>query len=114
MRFVLLVALVLSACGGGDGDPPAIDAPASADADPGADAPGDGGSLPACTGAAYDPCTDNSQCSSQQCRLFMADGIQVCTQNCDASNPCPDFNGQPVQCNNMGRCKPPAANACMR
>jgi hypothetical protein len=70
--------------------------------------------LPACTGAAYDPCTDNAQCMSNDCRVFMGDGIQVCSQTCDAQNPCPAFNGVAVQCNGMGRCNPRGENMCQR
>jgi hypothetical protein len=99
--LVMMFALV--GCGA-ETPPPATDAPTDIDA----------AALPACTGAAYDPCTDNAQCDSQNCRLFMSDGIQICTATCDASNPCPDFDGAPVACNMMGRCNPRAANMCMR
>ena len=44
---------------------------------------GSDSTLPACTGALYDPCTDNTPCGAGTC-------------------------------NNMGICKPPAANACTR
>jgi hypothetical protein len=46
----------------------------------------------------------------------MAAGIEVCTVQCTAGNnaTCPTQNGQPAQCNNMGICKPPAANQCTR
>ena len=104
MRTAMLaLIIVLTACSGGTGDtPPDVDAPGGTDSS--------GSNV--CTGAAYETCTDNTQCLSQQCRLFMADGIQVCTQNCDASNPCPDFDGTPITCNNMGRCKPPGQHTC--
>ncbi len=74
------------------------------------------GSGNACTGALYDPCTDASQCMSGKCQAFAQAGIQVCTQTCTAGNnaTCPAQNGQPAQCNNMGICKPAAANACTR
>lgn len=69
-----------------------------------------------CTGAAYDPCSDSSQCSSGTCQLYQQSGFQVCTQTCTPgdSTTCPMQNGQPAQCNNMGLCKPAAANDCTR
>ena len=36
----------------------------------------------ACTGAAYDPCTDNTQCMSQNCKTFGGAGLEVCTVTC--------------------------------
>jgi hypothetical protein len=79
----------------------------------------DGGtstSTVACTGAAYDPCTDNTQCMSGKCQLFSQSGFQVCTTTCTPGDPttCPMQNGQAQQCNNMGICKPAAANTCTR
>jgi len=74
------------------------------------------GSGPACTNAVYDPCNDNTQCTSGQCRLFNGSNIQVCTTTCTPGDntTCPMQNGQPATCNNMGICKPPAANVCTR
>ncbi len=69
-------------------------------------------SLPMCTGVVYDSCLSNTGCMSMNCKLYDQDGIQVCTQACDANNPCPMQNGQAASCNNRGLCKPPAANAC--
>jgi hypothetical protein len=92
--------------GGGDGD-----GSGSNMAQPDA-----GTTLSACTNAIYDPCTSNAQCTSGNCQLFNGSGFQVCTQTCtpgDATT-CPMQNGQPAQCNNMGICKPAAANTCMR
>ena len=77
---------------------------------------GGSGSGAACTGAAYDPCTDNAQCTSNNCRLFNGSALQVCTTTCtpgDATT-CPMQNGQAATCNNMGICKPAAANTCTR
>ena len=77
----------------------------------------DGGvALPACTNAVYDPCTSAADCTSGQCQAFAQAGIQVCTQTCTPGDntTCPMQNGVPAQCNNMGICKPPAANSCMR
>ena len=70
----------------------------------------------ACTNAVYDPCTDNTQCTSGKCQLFQQSGFQVCTQTCTPgdSSTCPTQNGQPAQCNNMGICKPVAATTCTR
>ena len=99
--FVLLVA-ILAGCGGDDGG--------------GGGTQPDAANLPACTGVAYDSCTDttgSTDCDTGlTCRLFMGDGITICTPTCDASNPCPpDKDGNAVTCNNMGRCKA-SPNAC--
>ena len=107
MRNLLLAMLVLGACGDDGGSEPPIDASGSADAG--------GGS--ACTNALYDPCTDNTQCTSGNCRAFNmpSPGIQICTQTCDANTPCPPpAGGATVQCTNAGVCRPTAANACTR
>ena len=77
---------------------------------------GSGSGSATCTGAAYDPCNDNTQCTSGKCQLFSGSGFQVCTQTCTPgdSTTCPMQNGQAAQCNNMGICKPLAANTCTR
>ncbi len=75
------------------------------------------GSGSMCTGAVYDPCTDNTQCMSSMCHLYTATNLQVCTQSCTAGNntTCPtDVTGVNGTCNNMGNCKPAAANNCHR
>jgi hypothetical protein len=96
-----LIPALLFACGGGGGSTDVTTIP---DADPNA---------PLCTGAAFDNCTANEDCASLNCHLFRQSAFQVCTQACDASNPCPnDATGVPGTCNNMGICKPVAANAC--
>ena len=93
----LMLALLIAGCSGGTSNPPAVDSPSGT----------------ACTKATYDPCTTNTQCTSSMCHLFMADGFQVCTQACSAGTPCPpDKTGVAGMCNNMGICKPTAANAC--
>ena len=61
-----------------------------------------------CTGAAYDPCNDEHDCDTNLCQNFMGDGFQVCSQMCDAGNPCPSGG----ECNAMGICKPTAPNDC--
>jgi len=69
--------------------------------------------LPACTQAVYDPCNTEHDCMSGNCHLFMMDNLQVCTQVCSATNPCPnDATGAAVACNSMGLCKPAIANRC--
>ncbi len=95
----LLIVLVLSmaACETGGAGTPLPDANLS---------------LPMCTGMVYDSCTTNTQCMSMNCKLYDQDAIQVCTQACDASHPCPMQNGAAATCNNRGLCKPPTANAC--
>ncbi len=77
------------------------------------------GSGPLCAGSAYDPCTDPSQCptTAMSCHLFMGSGFQVCTPACTPGNnsTCPvDSTGSNGFCNNMGICKPAAANNCHR
>jgi hypothetical protein len=77
---------------------------------------GSGGGTP-CTGAVYDPCTDNTQCMSMQCHSYMMAGLQVCTQACTAGDntTCPvDITGAHGTCNPMSNCKPAAANHCTR
>jgi hypothetical protein len=67
----------------------------------------------ACTGAAFDLCNTEHDCTSANCHLFMSDGFQVCTQACDATTPCPnDATGAPAECNAMSICKPAMANDC--
>jgi hypothetical protein len=117
MRSLVIPILLVAGCtvgapttstGGGDG---------SADVDAGTSGTmADGGSAATCTGAVYDPCTDGSQCQSGTCKLFQQAGIQVCTQSCTPgdNSTCPDLDGQPAQCNNMGICKPPGARSCTR
>ena len=98
--FALALVIALVGCGGDDGDPtPTIDAPAGN----------------ACTGALYDPCTDNSQCMSGNCRMFNNTGIQVCTQDC-SSMACPAQGGTAVMCSTGQNtvCRPTMANACTR
>lgn len=77
---------------------------------------GAGTAAATCTGAAYDPCSAPGQCTSGTCQLFSGSGFQVCTQTCTPGDntTCPMQNGQPAQCNNMGICKPAAANTCTR
>lgn len=70
-----------------------------------------------CSGALYDPCTENSQCMSGNCKDYRGAGITVCTEACSGlnSNSCPpDSTGSAGFCNNMGLCKPTVANTCMQ
>lgn len=100
VRFAFVVLLV--ACDNSGGTP-AVDAAADVAAGP------------LCTGAVYDTCASNDQCSSQACHLYTANALQICTQACSASMPCPnDATGAPVACNQMGNCKPSVANNCHR
>lgn len=119
MRLLRLAAILLafSGCSGGGGDddgdgggdepqvlidaPKLIDAPASN----------------VCTGKDFDPCTANTQCMSGNCHLFMAQNLQICTVTCTPGNnaTCPkDKTGANGTCNNMGICRPAAANDCTR
>jgi len=83
-RSMLLLAVLMVGCGGDDGGGVQPDA----------------ANLPACTGVAYDSCTDttnSTDCAGgTTCRLFMMDGITICTPACDATHPCPnDKDGNP-------------------
>src|SRR4051812_7039830 len=99
IKAVLSLVLVLAACGGDDGQAAQPDAA--------------GGGGPACTGALYDNCVNTTDCMSQNCHFYQQSNFTICTQACSASNPCPnDSSGQPGVCNNMGICKPAAANNC--
>jgi hypothetical protein len=116
-RWITPVVLVMAAaCSGGDdgGGTPQLDAPAAA-----VDAPIsiDTATGTACTNAAYDPCTTNDQCTSNNCHLFSQQGFQVCTAACTPGDntTCPvDKSGVNGTCNNMGICKPSAPNDCTR
>ncbi len=86
--FVLAITIALAACSG-DEPPPAQNT---------------------CTGAAYDLCNDEHDCTSMNCRPFGT--IQVCTQVCAADTPCPDdAAGNAVPCTG-GLCQPTTANDC--
>ena len=92
---IALLALLVAACAG--------------------DAPPD--SVRSCEGDVYDPCLQEHDCMSNNCRFFMADGIQVCTTGCTAGDDstCPKTaDDKTATCNMMGICKPPAANECTR
>ena len=65
-----------------------------------------------CTGQLYDGCTSDDQCDSGFCKLYSNRDVQVCTQTCSATNPCPSQDGKAVVYNNMGHCRPVAANSC--
>jgi hypothetical protein len=98
MRLIpVLIALGLWGCSG--------DSPPAIDADPNG---------PKCTQALYDVCATEHDCMSAMCHLFMADGFQVCTQACTVGDntSCPQPVNGTATCNNMGICKPSAANAC--
>lgn len=74
----------------------------------------DGGSAPACTGALYDLCTDNADCTSNNCRMFNDLGVMVCTEACTPGGAaCPTQDGAAAQCPmNAMVCRPPAATNC--
>jgi hypothetical protein len=86
---LLAPALVLGACAGDSPDP--VDR--------------------ICTKALYESCITEHDCESQDCRPFAAEGYMICTQGCNATIPCPDLNGTPVDCvDNV--CKPPEVVEC--
>ena len=88
MRSAALLVIAIAACSG-DEPPPAQNN---------------------CTGAVYDKCSDEHNCTGMNCRPFGP--IQVCTQICSDSAPCPnDEMGNAVACNG-GLCQPAAANDC--
>ncbi|MEP6861980.1 MAG: hypothetical protein ABJE66_15255 [Deltaproteobacteria bacterium] len=88
MRSAALLVIAIAACSG-DEPPPAQNN---------------------CTGAVYDKCNDEHDCTAMNCRPFGA--IQVCTQVCSDTAPCPnDEMGNAVSCNS-GLCQPAAANNC--
>lgn len=97
IKLALATMVVLAACSGNSSNNSAPDAPAG----------------PACTGAIFDNCTTNAQCMSQTCHYYQQSNFTVCTTTCSATQPCPaDSSGNPASCNNMGICKPAAANNC--
>jgi hypothetical protein len=85
MRILLVAVIAVAACAG---EPP----------------PNDG-----CTGAAYDPCSSEHDCTTPFCQNFAADGFQVCSTTCDAATPCPTGGDCDTT---VGMCKPAAANVC--
>lgn len=95
-RSMLLLAMVMAACGGGDdGDGPAgIDA-ANACALPSA--------TTSCTEGDNTPCT--ALCEQSYCHNFAQLPTPVCTHNCPPGDntACPSG----WTCNGMGRCRPP-------
>lgn len=102
----LFIALV-AGCSGNEGIPPSVDASTS-------DTSGGGA---ACTGAAYDPCTTNDECSSGNCHFYRMSNLTVCVSTCTPGDDstCPvDSSGANGTCNNMGICKPAMPNSCTR
>ena len=105
--LVCLFVAALAACETGTNAPPGTDAAGNNGG------PRDAPAGVKCSKALYDPCVNNTDCTSNNCKLFNGVGFTVCTQACDAANPCPAQAGQAAPtCNNMGICKPAAANAC--
>ena len=126
MKTILLALLVTTGCivgeagggggGGGGGGDGSGDGSGSGSGMQNQGTVDGGAAAPACTGAAYDPCTDATQCTSGSCQLFQQAGIQVCSTTCTPGDPttCPMQNGVAQMCNNMGICRPAAANDCTR
>ncbi len=116
MRYfaAAVLSLCLLSCTNDSSKPPIdaagsghMDAPAHMDATVHMDAAAN-----VCTGMVYDACNPAaSNCmGTTTCKTFSGSMFSVCTPTCDAQNPCPMQNGQPVTCNNMGICKPNAPN----
>lgn len=64
-----------------------------------------------CTKALYEACITEHDCVTENCQVFAAEGYTICTQGCDATTPCPDLNGTPVDCVD-NRCQPPEPVEC--
>ena len=99
-KIALALVLAVCACGGND-----TNMQAQPDAPPG----------PMCTKALYDNCATNADCTSGNCHFFDKSNFTVCVQTCTAGDntTCPvDSTGNHATCNNMGICKPAAANNC--
>lgn len=91
--LALVLAVGLFACSGDQPKPP------------------DGGFK--CSGAVYDLCNTEHDCTSMACQLFTPDNFQVCTQPCSSTVPCPnDKAGNPGTCTAQLICKPAAPNSC--
>jgi hypothetical protein len=122
MKTLLVALAFVAGCtvgdpptGGSTGGSTGGTSPDAAAAMGGSNTGGGSNSAAACTGAAYDPCTDNTQCMSQTCKAFGGAGLEVCTVTCTVGDDTACLqNGVQGTCNNMGICKPPAANACTR
>ena len=68
-----------------------------------------------CNGSLYDPCLQEHDCMSMDCRNFAGGDFQVCSTTCTAgdNSTCPAApDGTKATCNAMGLCKPPAVNDC--
>lgn len=96
-----LVTLFALACSGAEDEMPADAAPIGPDA-PGAP----------CTGALYDTCTSDTQCASDNCQIFSAATLHVCSQTCNAQTPCPPQGGLPAMCTTAGVCRPMHSSGC--
>ena len=91
MRIAIMFALVLGGCAGDEVDP---------------------GNGLVCSKALYETCADEHDCDSGLCKFFQGDDMTVCSQQCSAAMPCPQYMGMAVECNGQGICKPPAAIEC--
>ena len=67
-----------------------------------------------CTGAVYDLCNDEHDCTIEICQEFATEGFQVCTTACSATMPCPkDSKGNVGTCDaTLNLCYPSVPNAC--
>jgi hypothetical protein len=104
MKLLFVALVMVIGCSSGNStktpDAPAqkMDAPAGA----------------TCTGLTYDSCNAaNSNCmNGDMCKNYPmpSPGFTVCVPTCSASMPCPMQGSVAATCNNMGICKPVAAN----
>lgn len=93
-RSMLLLAMWVTACGGGDddGDTPPVD---------GANACVLPAAVTTCTVGDDTPCT--ALCAEAYCHNYMQLPNPVCTTSCTTAAQCPSG----WECNGMGRCRPP-------
>lgn len=119
MRRIVLASLLLAACNSGD-DGPSDDvqddmADADADATTDVDASSDDTSA-TCTGALYEECVMNTDCTSGICREYNGLGFSACTTACTPGDDstCPAHpQGAEVTCNRtQAQCRPSALAAC--
>ena len=68
-----------------------------------------------CDRRIYDPCLQEHDCDSGNCRNFAPEGFQVCSMACTVGNDAAcgaTADGRPAICDN-GICKPPGPNDCI-
>jgi hypothetical protein len=64
-----------------------------------------------CTKSLYDFCITEHDCMSENCQAVGGAAQKICTVGCDATNRCPDLNGEPVACTD-NVCQPATPVEC--